>query len=126
MTYEMSGNLKFDFWLDDDGTGRGSMRVQDSMLNPFGTVHAGALIWFADVVATTAAMGAAEVTRGAAGFPLAINLNSQLFANVKEGELRAESSPVKKGKTLIVMRTTVQDERNRTLIELTSTHMMSR
>ena len=33
------------------------MPIGDGMLNPFGTVHAGALLWFADVVATVLAIG---------------------------------------------------------------------
>jgi len=35
----------------------GEMPVIEGALNPFGTVHAGAMIWFADVVATQCAIG---------------------------------------------------------------------
>jgi acyl-coenzyme A thioesterase PaaI-like protein len=39
----------------------GRMPIRPGMMNPFGTVHAGAKPWFADVVATTS--GARQVGR---------------------------------------------------------------
>lgn len=38
----------------------GEMPVQAGILNPFGTVHAGATLWFADVCATVLAFGGTE------------------------------------------------------------------
>lgn len=54
----------------------GAMPIQPGMLNPFGVVHAGAMLWFADVCATVLAAGGS-------GFPLAINLNAAFVGNQK-------------------------------------------
>jgi len=123
---DMSGALDFEYWVNDDQTGGGKMEITDKMLNPYGTVHAGSMIWFADVVATTTAMGTDAVSPGEPRFPLAINLNTQLFSNRKQGTLKARSTFVKNGRTLKVMRTLVMDEDEKLLLELTSTHLMSK
>jgi len=52
------------------------MPVQPGVLNPFGIVHAGAMLWFADVCATILASGKTEFVPGAAGFPLGVSLNA--------------------------------------------------
>lgn len=47
------------------------MPVTDEAKNPFGTMHAGALIWFADIVATLCAIGDLNTVDGEGkGFPL--------------------------------------------------------
>ncbi len=47
------------------------MPVTGEAKNPFGTMHAGALIWFADVTATLCAVrDLATVSESGAGFPL--------------------------------------------------------
>ena len=60
----------------------GRMPVTAAMLNPFGTVHAGAMIWFADVVATQCAVGDFDaLDESGRGFPLAVDLHTVLLAN---------------------------------------------
>jgi acyl-coenzyme A thioesterase PaaI-like protein len=51
-TREYSHRLRFTIEERSAALARGRMPIADGMLNPFGTVHAGALLWFADVVAT--------------------------------------------------------------------------
>lgn len=125
-TKEYAGHLRFETQVLSNEEARGTMPVQDGVKNPFGTVHAGALTWFADVVATRLALQGADVTSGGAGFPLAINLNAQLMANVTSGTLTARARYVKKGRTLQVVRTEVTSEDGKVLMELTSSHIISR
>ena len=99
------------------------MPIADGMLNPFGTVHAGALLWFADVVATVLAIGDTTVGPDGKGFPLAVTLNAQLLGNRRSGDLIAEARPVRRGKRLIVVRTEVKDEDGALLLDVTTTHM---
>lgn len=101
----------------------GEMPVQAGILNPFGTAHAGAMLWFADVCATVLAFGSAEMKPGVAGFPLAISLNANLLGNQKDGSLRATSVFVKRGKRLTVVRTTVTGTDDRLICDVTTSHV---
>ena len=56
-------------------------------LNPHGVAHAGALLWFADVCATSLLLGASDPASGA--FPLAIQLSAAFLANQRDGVFRA-------------------------------------
>ncbi|MET3515046.1 hypothetical protein ABIC63_002829 [Pseudacidovorax sp. 1753] len=66
----------------------GRMQIEDEMKNPFGTVHVGAFIWFADVVATHAALGGGH-WRAGTGAPLAVTLDANLLSNRGGGVLHA-------------------------------------
>jgi uncharacterized protein (TIGR00369 family) len=101
----------------------GKMPIQAGMLNPFGTVHAGALIWFADVTATVLALGSESIPEGGQGFPLAINLNANLLGNQRSGELKAEAVFVRRGKLVTVVRTKVTGNNEQLLAEITTTHI---
>ncbi len=105
----------------------GRMPVTDGMLNPFGTVHAGAMIWFADVVATQCAVGELDALDDSGrGFPLAVDLHTVLMANQGDGELEATARPVRRGGTLSVIRTQVRGRDGRLLIEMTTTHVKAK
>ncbi|MGR3454901.1 PaaI family thioesterase [Pseudooceanicola sp.] len=123
LTYE--GRIAFTARYDGDGIASGEMEVQPGILNPFGTVHAGAMIWFADVVATRLVLGEAEVSAGMKGFPLAVNLNANLLGNTREGRLTARAEYVKQGRRLSVVRTRVTRPDGRLLIEMTTSHVPS-
>lgn len=101
----------------------GEMPVSPSILNPFGTAHAGAILWFADVCATTLAFGDAEMKPGVAGFPLAISLDAKLLGNRKDGIFTATSVYVKKGRRVSVVRTTVTADDGRLIADVTTTHV---
>jgi uncharacterized protein (TIGR00369 family) len=120
---KVSGNIEFE--LVEQGADKvvGRMPVQSGILNPFGTVHAGATLWFADVCATVLAFGGSEMQPGQAGFPLAINLNAQLLGNQKDGVFTATAVYVKKGKRLRVVRTTVTGAEGRLIAEVTTSHV---
>lgn len=99
------------------------MPVTNGVLNPFGTVQAGAMLWLADVTATVLAIGTSELSEKGRGFPLAINLNANLLSNQRGGELLAEARFVRKGKRVTVVKTRVTGEAGVLLAEVTTTHV---
>jgi uncharacterized protein (TIGR00369 family) len=100
-----------------------TMPVKEGILNPFGTVQTGAMLWLADVSATVLALGSVEIGPDGKGFPLAIILNTHLLGNQRQGEIRAEARFVSNGKRLKVVRTRVTGEAGRLLAEVTTTHV---
>ena len=102
-----------------------TMPVKEGILNPFGTVHAGAMLWLADVTATVLALGNVEIGPDGKGFPLAINLNTQLLGNQRQGEIQAEARFVRNGRRIKVVRTRVTGEAGRLLAEVTTTHILA-
>lgn len=102
------------------------MPIQPGIINPFGVVHAGAMLWFADVTATFLAMGSTEASEGMSGFPLAITLNANFAGNQKEGKLKAVASFVKKGRTVTIVRTTVFGDNDKLIADVTTNHIPAR
>jgi 1,4-dihydroxy-2-naphthoyl-CoA hydrolase len=102
------------------------MPIQPGILNPFGVVHAGAILWFADVTATVLAMGSSEFSEGMKGFPLAINLSANFASNQKAGKFKAVASFIKKGKTVTVVRTTVLGENDKLIADVSTNHVSAR
>ena len=101
----------------------GIMPIKEGILNPFGTVQAGAMLWLADVTATVLALEKVELSPDGKGFPLAINLNTNLLGNQREGEIKAEARFVRSGKRVTVIRTRVTGTQGRLLAEVTTTHV---
>ena len=102
------------------------MPIQPGILNPYGVVHAGAILWFADVTATVLAMGSTQFDEAVAGFPLAINLNANLKKKKKAGSFRAVASFVKKGKTVSIVRTMVLGENDKLIADVSTNHVAAR
>jgi 1,4-dihydroxy-2-naphthoyl-CoA hydrolase len=123
MTRQVSGQIEFEIIEQSPERVVGRMPVQPGILNPFGTVHAGATLWLADVCATVLAFGGAKVEAGQAGFPLAIHLVANLLGNQKEGTFEATSVFVKKGRRVSVVRTTVTGEGGRLIADVTTSHV---
>lgn len=98
------------------------MPVAPGMLSPIGTVHAGAMIWFADVAATRLARLACEAEK-AETFPVAINLSAAALSNQSSGELRADARFLRAGGRVKVVRTLVTGAADKVLLELTTTHV---
>lgn len=121
----MKYNWEIEFEVEEitDQHAVGAMPITSRMLNPFGTVHAGAIIWFADVMATVMALGTEKIPEDGKGFPLAVNLNSILLGNQRKGVLRAEARFVRRGKQLIVVQTRVTGDKDKLLAEITTTHI---
>jgi uncharacterized protein (TIGR00369 family) len=101
------------------------MPIQAGIKNPFGVVHAGAMLWLADVTATVLLIGDADPAEGMKGFPLAIALNANFLSNQKEGKFRAVASFVKHGRVVSVVRTVVYGESNKVIADVTTSHVLS-
>ena len=122
-TAKRTGDLEFTIEERRDDCVVSRMPVGKGALNPFGTVQAGAMLWFADVTATVLAIGTSELGEKGQGFPLAINLNANLLSNQRGGEIFAEARFVRKGKRVTVVRTRVTGDGGRLLAEVTTTHV---
>ena len=118
-----SGQIEFTITEQSADQVTAEMPIQAGVLNPFGTVHAGATLWFADVTATTLVLEGRDPTKGMEGFPLAINLNANLAGNQSEGTFRAQATYVKPGKSVSIVRTTVTGRDGRLIAEVTTSHV---
>ena len=117
----VQGQIDFTITERSDDRVLAEMPIIDGIKNPFGTVHAGAILWFADVAATVLAMSSTAASEGMKGFPLAISLNANLLGNQKEGTFKASSSFVKQGKTVSVVRTVVTGADGKQIADVTTT-----
>ena len=120
---EYKGQIEFTIEQQSEEVVISQMPITPGICNPYGTVHAGAMIWFADVTATVLAMGGQTTPEDAQNFQLAIDLHTTLIGNQREGMLRAESRFVKKGRRVSVVRTAVTGADGRLLAEITTTHI---
>ena len=102
------------------------MPVKSGILNPFGTIQAGALIWLADVTATVLALSGRKIEDDGKGFPLAIDLHTSLVGNQRDGEVKAEARYVRMGRKVSVIRTRITGNDDRLLAEVTSTHIKAK
>jgi uncharacterized protein (TIGR00369 family) len=118
-----TGEIEFSIEKRSENQVTSRMPISKGMLNPFGTIHAGALIWMADVTATVLALQNAKVESDGRGFPLAINISTNLIGNQREGEVTAEAKFVRKGKRVNVIRTVILGNNQAVLAEVTTTHV---
>lgn len=118
-----TGEIEFFIKERNDDRVISTMPIKQGMLNPFGTVQAGAMLWLADVTATVLALSKAQINADGKGFPLAINLHTVLLGNQREGELTAEARFVRSGKRVTVVRTRVTGDQGQLLAEVTTTHV---
>ena len=84
-TSNWHGEIAFSIVEADEEHVRAIMPVTPGILNPFGTIQAGAMIWFADVAATLLAIGDAQIGSDGKGFQLAIDLHAALVGNPRTG-----------------------------------------
>ncbi len=88
-----------------------------------GVVHAGAMLWIADLAATYLASNGAEIADDGRGFPLMIDLHAAVLANQQGGDVLAEARIVRRGRRVTVVRTRVSGVDDKTLAEVTTTHV---
>jgi 1,4-dihydroxy-2-naphthoyl-CoA hydrolase len=123
---KMQGTIEFTITERSEERVVSEMPVQAGIKNPFGVVHAGALLWMADVTATVLAMGPGQASAGMKGFPLAISLNANFLGNQSEGSFRAVASFVKRGRTVSVVRTAVYGAGDKLMADVTTSHVLSK
>ena len=122
---EIQGHIKFTITQRTPDEVIAEMPVQPGILNPFGTVNAGATLWFADVAASMLVLDGNSLEKGMKGFPLAINLNANLLGNNSSGTFIAKSTYVKNGRTVKVVKTTVTDSSGKLIADVTTSHVLS-
>ncbi len=123
---KLEGSIEFSIVERTDALVVAEMPIRSGIKNPFGGVHAGAMLWFADVTATMLVIGPVEMTPGMQGFPLAISLNANFLGNQTEGTLKATASFVKRGRTVSVVRTTVVGDGDKLIADVTTSHVLSK
>ncbi len=121
-----SGAIQFSILEQTSERVVGEMPITPGIKNPYGVVHVGAILWFADVCATVLVLGATQATEGMQGFPLGITLNANVTANQSEGTFRAVATFVKRGKTVSVVRTAVYGAGDRLIADVTTNHVLSK
>ena len=121
--HKVKGELEFDIIEITQEYVISKMPIKPGMLNPFGTVHAGAMLWLADVTATVLLF---QNTIKEKSFPVAVNIYTNLLSALREGEITAKSQIVKSGKRIAVVRTVLSGSDNQLLAEVTTTHIKSK
>ncbi len=91
-----------------------------------GLFHAGAIISLADEACTALASAHAMRESGwdARKFPLTVQLSANLIRNADRGTLIAEALPVHRGRTTVVVQSTVKDADGRLLATVTATQIV--
>ena len=123
---EFEGSIGFSILEQSKDRVTAEMPIRAGIKNPYGNVHVGAILWFADVCATVLVLGSAQADEGMKGFPLAINLNANFIGNQSEGTFKAIARFVKRGKTVSVVRTSVYGEGDRLISDVTTNHVLSK
>ena len=121
-----TGNIEFFIEKRSADCGISGMPVSSGILNPFGTVQAGARIWLADVTASVLAIEGQTIGQDGKGFPLAIDVHTTLVSNQRNGDIRAEARFVSKVHPVLVTRTRVTGHKDKLLAEVTTTHLKAR
>jgi 1,4-dihydroxy-2-naphthoyl-CoA hydrolase len=88
-----------------------------------GLFHGGVILSLADETATACSVASVmpDGTWDPAKFPLTIQLSANLIRNTNTGKLIAEAVPLHRGRTSMVMQTTVRDEQGRVMAVITAT-----
>lgn len=123
---EFEGSIRFSILEQTEDKVVGEMPIHDGIKNPYGVVHVGAMLWFADVCATVLVFGTSKAEEGQKGFPLAINLNGNFAGNQSEGVFKAVSTFVKRGKTVSIVRTMVLGKDDRLIADVTTNHVLAK
>lgn len=124
-TAHIEGSLAFDVEYVSESAATGTMPITDGLRNPLGKATAGAMIWFADIVATALVLQGNEPSGGMSGFPVAVNINATVVSNTTKGALRARSHFIKQGRRVSTVRTLVESDEGRLLLDLTTTHFVT-
>ena len=123
---KFEGSIEFSIVEQTDDRVVAEMPIRPGIKNPFGVVHAGAILWLADVTATVLVIGPNRVHEGMRGFPLAISLNANFTSNQMDGNFRAVASFVKRGRTVSIVRTLVQGAGDKLVADVTTNHILSK
>ena len=106
---------------------RARIAVRDDLKTPTGVIHSGAILSFADECATLMANRANHGNAGdgpnPGAFMVLIDLHSTMLGNQSDGVIEADSTVVRCGRRVTVIRTLVTGAEGRKLAEVTTTHI---
>ena len=93
-----------------------------------GVFHGGVILSLADETATACSLATVmpDGVWDPNKFPLTIQMSANLIRNTSTGKLIAEAVPLHKGRTSMVMQTTVRDEQGRAMAVVTVTLLILR
>ena len=120
MTFDEHIGMEFD---GGDGEQSARIRIQSHHCNPTGNINGGVIISLADNLSTGAANVAYFEKTGERRFMVGIDLHAVMLANQQGGTIRAVSQPVRVGRRVTVIRTSVLGDDDRLLAEVTTTHV---
>ena len=102
------------------GCARFRMAVKPEYLQGAGLVQGGLMVALADETIAHAIMSVLKETEGLT----TVELKSNFLAPVKEGELIAEATVFKKGKSIIIGDCLIRDDQNRPVLRCTATFLI--
>lgn len=123
---KIEGSIEFSITERTPERVSAEMPVRPGMLNPYGIVNAGAMVWFADVCASVLVNGERAFSPGAVGFPLGVSLNADFSGNLRDGVLFATSTYVRRGRRLNVVHTVITGDGGHGLATVTTKHLAAR
>ena len=102
---------------------RAILDTEPHHLNPTGMIHGGVFIALSDNVATAMANRAHQAIDGDERFMVGIDLHASMISNQPGGTITFEARPVRVGRRVAFIRTTVTGTGDRVLAEVTTTHV---
>lgn len=108
---------------DFDGAASATVEIEPHHLNPTGNINGGVFLTMADNVSTGAAGRAYFEKIGERKFMVGVDLHAVMLANQQGGTIRVVATPVRVGRRITVIRTTVTGDEGKVLCEVTTTHV---
>ena len=107
----------------DDSLSEAKIDTQAHHLNPTGNINGGVLISLADNLATGVASHHWREKTGEDAFLVGVDLHAVMLTNQLGGTITAKAEPVRVGRRIVVIRTSVYGDNQRVLAEITTTHV---
>jgi uncharacterized protein (TIGR00369 family) len=97
-----------------------TLKVRQEHKQPWGILHGGAVMTLADTVAGAGAY--MNLARGQETVTVELKIN--LIGAVREGSIRAEATPLHRGRTTSIWETRITDENDKLVAVALSTHLV--
>ena len=108
---------------DFEGEASATVEIEPHHLNPTGNINGGVFLTMADNVSTGAAGRAYFEKIGERKFMVGVDLHAVMLSNQQGGTIRVVLTPVRVGRRITVIRTTVTGDGGKVLCEVTTTHV---
>ena len=115
-----AGVLGMEFTLLSSDRVEATLKVRQEHKQPWGILHGGAVMTLADTVAGAGAY--MNIDRGQETVTVELKIN--LIGAVREGVIRAEATPLHRGKTTSIWETRITDETGKLVAVSLSTHLV--